>query len=140
MKIGITFSTFDLLHAGHVAMLREAKSKCDHLIVGLQSDPSIDRPRTKNSPVQTMFERYLQLKAVKYVDEIIPYQIENDVVDILTTLKPDVRILGEEYKDKMFTGRSECEKLGIELYFNSRSHRFSTTDLRQRIKELEETV
>jgi len=133
MKIGITFSTFDLLHAGHITMLHEAKSKCDYLIVGLQSDPSIDRPRTKNSPVQSMVERYLQLKAVKYVDEIIPYQTENDVIDILTTLIPDVRILGEEYKDKMFTGRSECEKLGIELYFNSRAHRFSTTDLRKRV-------
>ena len=135
MKVGITFSTFDLLHAGHIVMLREAKAQCDYLIVGLQSDPTIDRPRTKNSPVQSMVERYLQLKAVKYVDEIIPYQIESDVVDILTTLIPDVRILGEEYKDKMFTGRSECEKLGIELYFNSRAHRFSTTDLRQRVQD-----
>lgn len=135
MKTGITFSTFDLLHAGHVAMLREAKSKCDYLIVGLQSDPTIDRPRTKNSPVQTMFERYMQLSAIKYVDEIIPYQTEQDVVDILTTIKPNIRILGEEYKDSMFTGRSECEKLGIELYFNSRAHRFSTTDLRQRVQD-----
>jgi len=135
MKTGITFSTFDLLHAGHVAMLREAKSKCDYLIVGLQSDPTIDRPRTKNSPVQTMFERYMQLSAIKYVDEIIPYQIEQDVIDILTTIKPNIRILGEEYKDSMFTGRSECEKLGIELYFNSRAHRFSTTDLRQRVQD-----
>ena len=133
MKTGITFSTFDLLHAGHIAMLREAKSQCDYLICGLQSDPTIDRPDTKNKPIQTMFERYLQLKAVEYVDEVVPYQTEEDVVDILTTLIPDVRILGEEYKDKMFTGRSECEKLGIELYFNSRTHRFSTTDLRKRI-------
>jgi len=133
MKTGITFSTFDLLHAGHIAMLREAKSQCDYLICGLQSDPTIDRPDTKNKPIQTMFERYLQLKAVEYVDEVVPYQTEEDVVDILTTLIPDVRILGEEYKDKMFTGKSECEKLGIELYFNSRTHRFSTTDLRKRI-------
>ena len=133
MKTGITFSTFDLLHAGHIAMLREAKSQCDYLICGLQSDPTIDRPDTKNKPIQTMFERYLQLKAVEYVDEVVPYQTEEDVVDILTTLIPDVRILGEEYKDKMFTGRSECEKLGIELYFNARTHRFSTTDLRKRI-------
>jgi len=133
MKTGITFSTFDLLHAGHIAMLREAKSQCDYLICGLQSDPTIDRPDTKNKPIQTMFERYLQLKAVEYVDEVVPYQTEEDVVDILTTLIPDVRILGEEYKDKMFTGKSECEKLGIEFYFNSRTHRFSTTDLRKRI-------
>ena len=95
-KTGITFSTFDLLHAGHVAMLREAKSQCDYLIVGLQSDPTIDRPDTKNKPIQTMFERYLQLKAINYVDEVLPYQTEQDVIDILQTLPIDVRILGEE--------------------------------------------
>lgn len=133
MKVGITFSTFDLLHAGHIAMLREAKTQCDYLIVGLQSDPTIDRPRTKNSPVQTMFERYLQLKAVKYVDEIIPYQTENDLVDILQTLPIDVRILGKEYKDQMFTGREVCQQRGIALYYNNRDHRFSSTDLRDRI-------
>src|SRR6056300_542311 len=96
MKVGITFSTFDLLHAGHVAMLRDAKNQCDYLIVGLQSDPTIDRPDTKNSPIQTMFERYLQLKAVEYVDEVIPYQTEQDLEDILQTLNINVRILGEE--------------------------------------------
>ena len=133
MKIGITFSTFDLLHAGHVAMLREAKSKCDYLIVGLQSDPTIDRPDTKNKPVQTMFERYLQLKAVEYVDEVIPYQTESDVIDILQTLPIDVRILGKEYKEKDFTGKDICNQRGIELYFNTRDHRFSTTDLRKRV-------
>ena len=133
MKIGITFSTFDLLHAGHVAMLREAKSKCDYLIVGLQSDPTIDRPDTKNKPVQTMFERYLQLKAVEYVDEVIPYQTESDVIDILQTLPIDVRILGKEYKEKDFTGKDVCNQRGIELYFNTRDHRFSTTDLRKRV-------
>jgi len=133
MKIGITFSTFDLLHAGHVAMLREAKSKCDYLIVGLQSDPTIDRPDTKNKPIQTMFERYLQLKAVEYVDEVVPYQTENDVIDILQTLPIDVRILGKEYKEKDFTGKDVCNQRGIELYFNTRDHRFSTTDLRKRV-------
>jgi len=133
MKIGITFSTFDLLHAGHVAMLREAKSKCDYLIVGLQSDPTIDRPDTKNKPIQTMFERYLQLKAVEYVDEVVPYQTEKDVIDILQTLPIDVRILGKEYKEKDFTGRDVCNQRGIELYFNTRDHRFSTTDLRKRV-------
>tara|TARA_B100001057_G_C22740393_1_gene907470 strand:- start:3 stop:440 length:438 start_codon:yes stop_codon:yes gene_type:complete len=135
-RVGITFSTFDLLHAGHVAMLREAKEQCDYLIVGLQSDPTIDRPDTKNKPVQTMFERYLQVKAVEYVDEVVPYQTEQDVVDILTTLKPDVRILGVEYKEQQFTGRAECEKLNIDLCFNSRDHRFSTTALRDKIKDL----
>ena len=133
MKVGITFSTFDLLHAGHIAMLREAKSKCDYLIVGLQSDPTIDRPDTKNKPVQTMFERYLQLKAVEYVDEVIPYQTESDVIDILQTLPIDVRILGKEYKEKDFTGKDICNQRGIELYFNTRDHRFSTTDLRKRV-------
>ena len=133
-KIGITFSTFDLLHAGHIAMLEEAKSKCDYLIVGLQSDPTIDRPDTKNKPIQTIFERYLQLKAVKYVDEIIPYQTEQDCEDILSTLPLDIRIIGEEYKTKPFTGSDICKKRNIEVYFNKREHRFSSTDLRGRIK------
>ena len=133
MKVGITFSTFDLLHAGHIAMLREAKSKCDYLIVGLQSDPTIDRPDTKNKPIQTMFERYLQLKAVEYIDEVVPYQTEKDVIDILQTLPIDVRILGKEYKEKDFTGKDICNQRGIELYFNTRDHRFSTTDLRKRV-------
>ena len=135
MKVGITFSTFDLLHAGHIAMLREAKSQCDYLIVGLQSDPTIDRPDTKNKPVQTMFERYLQIKAVEYVDEVIPYQTEKDVIDVLQTLPIDVRILGKEYKEKDFTGKDVCNQRGIELYFNTRDHRFSTTDLRKRVTD-----
>jgi len=138
MKIGITFSTFDLLHAEHVAMLREAKHQCDYLIIGLQSDPTIDRPDTKNSPIQTMFERYLQLKAVEYVDEIIPYQTEKDLEDILETLPINIRILGEEYRDKDFTGKDICRKRGIELYFNKRDHRFSSTDLRNRIKNVQD--
>ena len=133
MKVGITFSTFDLLHAGHIAMLRDAKNQCDYLIVGLQSDPTIDRPDTKNSPVQTMFERYLQLKAVEYIDEVIPYQTEQDLEDILQTLNVNVRILGEEYRDKDFTGKDICKRRDIELYFNKRDHRFSTTDLRNRV-------
>ena len=133
MKVGITFSTFDLLHAGHVAMLREAKGQCDYLICGLQSDPTIDRPDTKNSPIQTMFERYLQLKAVEYVDEVVPYQTERDLEDILETLPINIRILGEEYRDKDFTGKDICRKRGIELYFNKRDHRFSTSDLRKRV-------
>lgn len=136
MKVGITFSTFDLLHAGHVAMLRDAKNQCDYLIVGLQSDPTIDRPDTKNKPVQTMFERYLQLKAVEYVDEVIPYQTEQDLEDILQTLNINVRILGEEYRDKDFTGKETCKRRDIKLYFNKRDHRFSTTDLRNRISNV----
>tara|TARA_B100000073_G_scaffold196970_1_gene163126 strand:- start:1353 stop:1769 length:417 start_codon:yes stop_codon:yes gene_type:complete len=132
MKTGLTASTFDLLHAGHVAMLREAKSQCDYLICALQIDPSADRPE-KNAPIQTIVERYTQLAAVKYVDEIVVYASEGDLNDILTMYPIDVRILGDEYKDKDFTGKDECRKLGIELYFNSRNHRFSSSGLRERV-------
>ena len=134
MRVGITFSAFDLLHAGHVAMLRESKQQCDYLVAGLQLDPTIDRPE-KNKPIQTIVERYTQLKAVKYIDEIVPYTTEKDVEDILEMYQIDVRILGEEYKDKDFTGKDICRRLGIDLYFNRRDHRFSTTDLRKRICE-----
>ncbi len=133
MKIGFTCSTFDLLHAGHIQMLRDAKEQCEYLICGLQIDPSLDRPE-KNSPVQTIVERYTQLSAIKYVDEIIPYQTETDLEDILNMLHIDVRILGEEYKNGKFTGRAICAKRGIELFFNKREHRFSSSDLRNRVK------
>ena len=132
MKVGFTCSTFDLLHAGHVMMLREAKTVCDYLIVGLQTDPTIDRPE-KNAPVQTLVERYIQLSGIEYVDEIIPYQTEQDLEDILNMLAIDVRVLGEEYKDGKFTGRAICAKRGIELYYNKRDHRFSSSDLRKRV-------
>ena len=132
--VGFTASTFDLLHAGHVAMLREAKSHCDYLICGLQIDPSVDRSE-KNSPVQSIVERYTQLSAIRYVDEIVVYASEKDLTDILELYTIHVRILGDEYKDKEFTGRERCETLGIKLHFNSRNHRFSTTDLRKRILE-----
>ena len=134
MIVGFTASAFDLLHAGHIQMLREAKEQCDYLIVGLQLDPALDRP-TKNSPIQTIVERYAQLHAVSYVDEIIPYVSERDLEDILTMYHIDVRILGEEYRDGKFTGRAICAKRGIELYFNKREHRFSTSDLRKRVCE-----
>lgn len=127
-KIGFTCSTFDLFHAGHVLMLKEAKELCDYLIVGLQVDPSVDRPE-KNSPVQTVFERFTQLSGCKYVDEIIPYSTEEDLLNILSSVKIDVRILGEEYKDKDFTGKD----LPIPVYFNSRKHNFSTSELRERV-------
>ena len=130
--VGFTASTFDLLHAGHVAMLREAKSHCDYLICCLQIDPSVDRSE-KNSPVQSIVERYTQLSAIRYVDEIIVYASEKDLTDILELYTIHVRILGDEYKDKEFTGRERCETLGIKLHFNSRNHRFSTTDLRKRL-------
>lgn len=132
MKIGITASTFDLLHAGHISMLREAKTQCDYLICALQVDPSVDRAE-KNKPVQSLVERWTQLQAVKYVDEIIPYQTERDLEDILQLFNLDVRIIGEEYKHGKFTGRAICAARGIDIYFNKRDHRFSTTDLRQRV-------
>ncbi len=124
---GITFSAFDFLHAGHVAMLEEAKSQCDYLIVGLHTDPTIDRP-TKNKPLQTTFERFLQLKGCKFVDEIIPYDTESDLINILKIVKPDLRIIGEEYKDKEFTGKGLTR-----IYYNSRQHTYSSTDLRNKI-------
>lgn len=133
MKIGFTCSTFDLLHAGHVQMLRHAKDQCDYLIVGLQSDPTIDRPDTKNRPIQNIVERYTQLKALSYVDEIIPYQTEADLEDILSLYNIDVQILGEEYRDRDFTGKEIARKRGIEWYFNERSHRFSSSELRRRV-------
>ena len=133
MKIGFTCSTFDLFHAGHIMMLKEAKTQCDHLIVGLQTDPTIDRPDTKNKPIQSVFERYEQLKACKYVDEILVYETEQDLVNILLSYTINVRILGQEYMEKDFTGRWECEMRDIELYFNKREHNFSTTELRQRV-------
>lgn len=136
MKVGITFSTFDLLHAGHIKMLEEAKRNCDYLIVGLQTDPTIDRPE-KNSPTQTIVERYIQLKGCKFVDEIIPYATEQDLEDILRSFKIEVRILGDEYQDKNFTGRQYCEEKGIELYYNRRDHRFSSSGLRKTVHEIE---
>ena len=135
MKVGLTASTFDLLHAGHIEMLREAKSQCDYLICALQIDPSVDRPH-KNKPAQTIVERYTQLQAARFVDEIIPYLHENDLEDILNMRKINVRILGEEYRDKEFTGRDICKKRDVELYFNKRDHRFSSSDLRKRIGEM----
>lgn len=130
--VGITFSAFDLLHAGHIRMLAEAKEQCDYLIVGLQTDPTIDRP-SKNKPTQTVVERYIQLKACQYVDEIIPYTTEEDLEDILKLYAIDVRILGDEYETKNFTGRKYCEEQNIKLYFNRRNHRFSSSGLRKEV-------
>ena len=140
MKVGITFSAFDLLHAGHIGMLREAAENCDYLIVGLQTDPTIDRPDTKNKPVQTLVERYAQLNALKFVDEIVPYEPEQDLLDILELFQINVRFLGEEYKEGEFSGKDICRKRGIQLHFNKRDHRFSTSDLRKRVVERENNV
>ena len=134
MKVGFTASAFDLLHAGHVQMLRDAKEQCDYLICGLQIDPTLDRP-DKNIPVQTVVERYTQLKAISYVDEIIPYLTEDDLCDILSMYHIDVRVLGVEYKEKDFTGKDICRKRDIDLHFNKRDHRFSSSDLRRRVCE-----
>ena len=137
MKVGVTFSTFDLLHAGHIKMLEEAKRVCDYLIVGLQLDPSIDRAE-KNAPTQTIIERYIQLKGCIHVDEIVPYVTENDLLDILQSFKIDVRIVGDEYIEKQYTGRTYCEEKGIEVYYNSRDHRFSSSGLRKQVKLTED--
>ena len=136
-KIGITFSTFDMLHAGHIAMLSEAKNHCDYLICGLQTDPTIDRPDTKNKPVQSIVERQIQLAACRYVDEVVVYQTEQDLIDLLLILPLDVRILGVEYQDKEFTGRYEGGERGIELVFNGRDHSFSSSSLRKRVAAAE---
>jgi glycerol-3-phosphate cytidylyltransferase len=136
-KIGITFSTFDLLHAGHIAMLAEAKNHCDYLICGLQTDPTINRPDTKNMPVQSIVERQLTLGACRYVDEIVVYSTEQDLIDLILTLPVDVRILGVEYEDTNFTGRNEGTGRGIQHVFNKRDHSFSSSSLRKRVAESE---
>ena len=136
-KIGITFSTFDMLHAGHIAMLSEARNHCDYLICGLQTDPTIDRPDTKNKPIQSVVERQIQLSACRYVDEVVVYQTEQDLVDLLLILPVDVRILGVEYEDKNFTGRNEGAGRGIQAIFNRRDHSFSSSSLRKRVAAAE---
>lgn len=136
-SIGITFSTFDLFHAGHIAMLAEAKNHCDYLIAGLQTDPTIDRPNTKNTPVQSIVERQIQLSACRYVDEVVVYQTEQDLIDLLLILPLDVRVLGIEYENQDFTGRKECGQRGIELIFNDRDHSFSSSSLRKRVAHAE---
>ena len=136
-KIGITFSTFDMLHAGHIAMLSEAKNHCDYLICGLQTDPTIDRPDTKNKPIQSIVERQIQLAACRYVDEVVTYQTEQDLIDLLLILPLDVRILGVEYEHTDFTGKAECFMRDIELVFNGRDHSFSSSSLRKRVAHAE---
>ena len=132
-KIGITFSTFDMLHAGHIAMLSEAKNHCDYLICGLQTDPTIDRPDTKNKPIQSVVERQIQLAACRYVDEVVVYSTEQDLIDLILILPVDVRILGVEYEDTNFTGRNEGAGRGIHHVFNKRDHSFSSSSLRKRV-------
>ena len=129
-SIGFTCSCFDLLHAGHILMLKDAKKQCDYLIVGLQTNPTIDRPKTKNKPIQSFKERHIQLSAVKYIDEIIKYSTEDDLYQLLKEINPDVRILGSDYENKVFTG----DDLDIKIYYHRRKHSFSSTNLRKKIK------
>ena len=136
LKIGVVFSQFDILHAGHVAMLSEARNHCDYLIAGLQNNASWDRPE-KNAPIQSIVERQISLSAVRFVDEIVVYNTEKDLEDILLTLPIDVRVLGVEYQNKEFTGKQICEQRGIELVFNGRDHSFSSSSLRKRVAEAE---
>ena len=134
-KIGFTCSCFDLLHAGHVAMLEEAKNNCEHLIVGLQIDPSLERDG-KNKPIQSIVERQIQLRACKYVDEIIVYKTEKDLKTILKTLPINIRFIGEEYTIENFTGKKLCKEKRIRIYYNKRRHKFSSSELRERIKDV----
>ena len=136
-KVGFTCSCFDLFHAGHIMMLKEAKSVCDYLIVALQTDPTIDRPDSKNPPVQSIVERQIQLSACRDVDEVVVYSTEQDLRDLLLILPIDVRILGVEYQGKDFSGLKECEHRGIEIIYNGRDHSFSSSSLRKRVAEAE---
>lgn len=137
MKIGFNCSSFDLLHAGHVTMLKMEKQLCDYLIVALQVDPTVDRPGSKNKPVQSVYERYVQLQACKYIDEILVYETEYDLMQLLQTQKIDIRFLSDEYLNRDFTGKQHCIDSGIELYYHTRTHDYSSSDLRRRTAQLE---
>jgi len=139
MKVGFNCSSFDLLHAGHVTMLKMEKELCDYLIVALQVDPTIDRPGIKNKPCQSVYERYVQLQACKYVDEILVYSTEYDLLQLLMTQTIHIRFLSEEYLNRDFTGKQYCIDNGIELYYHKRQHNYSSSDLRARVAMLENT-
>ena len=137
MKVGFNCSSFDLFHAGHVTMLKMEKQLCDYLIVALQVDPTIDRPGIKNKPTQSVYERYVQVQGCKYVDEILVYETEADLLNMIKTQLINIRFLSEEYKDRDFTGKQYCIDNGIELHFHKREHQYSSTELRNRVYELE---
>ena len=137
MKIGFNCSSCDLFHAGHVTMLKMEKHMCDYLIVPLQVDPTIDRPGIKNKPTQSVYERYVQLQGCKYVDEILVYETENDLLNLIKTQTIHIRFLSEEYKNIDFTGKQYCIDNGIEIHFHKREHQYSSTELRNRVYELE---
>ena len=137
MKVGFNCSTFDLFHAGHVTMLKEEKRHCDYLIAAIQVDPTVDRPDTKNKPVMSIYERYVCVSACRYVDEVIEYHTEEDLLNLLKTQHVDIRFLGDEYKTKEFTGKQWCLDHGIELFYHERQHPYSSSSLRKRIWEAE---
>jgi glycerol-3-phosphate cytidylyltransferase len=133
-SVGFTCGAFDVLHAGHILMLEEAKSVCDYLIVGVQSDPTVDRPE-KNKPIQSYEERLIMVRSIKYIDEVRLYDTENDLLNLLQEIVPDIRIVGQDHKEKPFTG----DTLDIEVYFNSRDHGYSSSDIRKRVYDAEKT-
>jgi len=137
MKIGFNCSSFDLFHAGHVTMLKEERRYCDYLIVALQTDPTVDRPKEKNKPIQSVYERFVQVSACKYVDEVLVYTTEDDLLNMLKTQHIDIRFLGYEYKTKEFTGKQWCLDNGIELHYHLREHPYSSSRLRKRVYEAE---
>lgn len=137
MKIGFNCSSFDLLHAGHVTMLKMEKERCDYLKVALQTDPTLDRPGVKNRPVQSIYERYVQLQACRYVDEILVYDTEAELLNLIMTQTIHIRFLSEEYLNRDFTGKQYCIDRGIELYYHPREHTYSSSDLRRRTHDLE---
>lgn len=137
MKIGFNCSSFDLFHAGHITMLKMEKEMCDYLKVALQVDPTIDRPGVKNKPVQTVYERYVQLQGCKYIDEILVYETEADLLNLIQTQTIDIRFLSEEYENRDFTGKQYCIDHGIEIFYHLRRHQYSSTELRNRVYTLE---
>ena len=137
MKIGFQCSSFDMLHAGHVTMLKQEKEMCDYLKVALQVDPTVDRPGIKNKPIQSVYERYVQLQAVKYIDEILVYETEDELLSLIKTQTMHIRFLSDEYIDKNFTGKQYCIENGIELYYHKRDHKYSSVEIRNRIYEVE---
>ena len=140
IKKGFTCGAMDVFHAGHVLMLKECKKHCDYLVVGLHTNPRLDRPE-KNKPVQSLVERYIQLSGSKYVDEIFPYETENDLLEILKTLDYDVRFVGADWKDKAFTGHDIPGHIDKVVY-NQRDHDYSSSGLRKRIylSEIQSTI
>ena len=137
-KVGFTCSCFDLFHAGHIMMLKESKSVCDYLIVAIQTDPTIDRPDTKNKPVQSIYERFSQVSSCRYVDEVLVYSTEEELLNILKTQHIDIRFLGDEYKTKDFTGKQWCLDNGIEMHYHLRDHPYSSSALRKRVYDAEQ--